>query len=69
MASQHVVLGRSTALEKREAVVQHFDAPLRLRVRSGRVQRCERRMAYDVDERIASSSSSSDRSPCARPIR
>jgi hypothetical protein len=32
VASQDVVFARGAALEKREAVVQHFDASLRLRV-------------------------------------
>ena len=66
---QHVGLARWSALVEREAFVQDLDAPLGLRVRARRVQTGEGGVAYDLDERIAPSSSSSDRSPCARPIR
>jgi hypothetical protein len=69
VAAQEVGLGRGFAFDEREALVQHVDAPLRFRMRSGRMQPREPLVAYDVDERMASSNSSSDRSPCARPIR
>jgi hypothetical protein len=69
VAPQHVGLGRRLALHEGEPFVQDVDASLRFRMRSGRVQSRERLVAYDVDERIASSSSSSDRPPCARPSR
>ncbi len=69
MAAKYVVLGRRVALDEREPLVQDVDPSLRFRVRPGRMQPGECLVAYDVDERIASSSSSSDLSPCARPIR
>ena len=51
------------------SALEDVDAPLGFGVRAGGVEPRECLMAYDVDERIASRSSSSGRSPWTRPIR
>jgi hypothetical protein len=69
VAAQDVLLRRRLARGEREALVQDGEALLRFRVTAGGVELRERRVAYELDRRIASASSSRPRPPWSRPTR